>query len=348
LFGFLDFPRTSSALILPRRSPSNRRGMKPVSICLGVTLLAVVAIGVVGCGSRESGPTRKLRLAFVANTSANFWTLARRGTEDAARELGDVEVLFRMPATGSAAEQQQLLDDLLAGGVDGIAVSPVDAANQTAALNQIAERTLLITHDSDAPASRRRCYIGTDNVAAGRQAGEMLREALPQGGKVMVFVGKKDAQNARERLAGLQEALAGSNIEILDVRTDDADPVRAQKNAEDALVTHPDLAGMVGLWAYNGPAILHAVRAAGKIGRVKIVCFDEEADVLRGVAEGAIHGTVVQQPYEFGKQAILRMARYLRGDTNALSPGRIVVPTMKIQQHNVAEFQARLTQWLRK
>jgi ribose transport system substrate-binding protein len=322
--------------------------MKPLCDFFRAALVAAAALALAGCGARESAATKKLRLAFVANTSANFWTLARRGTEDAARELGNVEVLFRMPATGSAAEQQQLLDDLLAAGVDGIAVSPVDALNQTAALNQIAERTLLITHDSDAPASRRRCYIGTDNVAAGRQAGQMLREALPAGGKVMVFVGKKDAQNARERLAGLQEALAGGNIEILDVRTDDADPVRARKNAEDALVTHPDLAGMVGLWAYNGPAILHAVRAAGKIGKVQIVCFDEETDVLRGVAEGAIYGTVVQQPYEFGKQAILRMARYLRGDTNALSPERIVVPTMKIQRDNVAEFQARLAEWLRK
>lgn len=322
--------------------------MKRFSTIVRAALPAALLLSLAGCGVRESAPTGTLRLAFVANTSANFWTLARRGTEDAARQLGNVEVLFRMPATGSAAEQQQLLDDLLAAGVDGIAVSPVDALNQTAALNQIAQRTLLITHDSDAPASRRRCYIGTDNVAAGRQAGEMLREALPGGGKVMVFVGKKDAQNARERLAGLQEALVGSNIEILDVRTDDADPVRAQKNAEDALVTHPDLAGMVGLWAYNGPAILHAVRAAGKIGRVQIVCFDEEADVLRGVAEGAIHGTVVQQPYEFGKQAILRMANYLRGDTNALSPERIVVPTVKIQRHNVAEFQARLAELLRR
>ncbi len=311
-------------------------------------LPALVLVAVAGCGGSPSSGERKLRLAFVANTSANFWTLARRGTEEAARHAGNVEVLFRMPATGSAAEQQQLLDDLLAAGVDGIAVSPVDAANQTAALDQIARRTLLITHDSDAPASRRRCYIGTDNVAAGRQAGEMLREALPRGGKVMVFVGKKDAQNARERLAGLQEALAGSGIEILDVRTDDADPVRAQKNAEDALVRHPDLAGMVGLWAYNGPAILHAVRAAGKVGHVRIVCFDEEADVLQGIAEGAIHGTVVQQPYEFGKQTILRMARYLRGDTSALSPERIVVPTIKIQRHNVAEFQARLAELLGK
>ena len=78
-------------------------------------------------------------------------------------------------------------------------------------------------------ATRRRrdrvCYIGTDNVAAGRQAGQLIREAIPEGGSIMLFVGKLDAQNAQERIQGIREALAGSNIRIIDVRTDDADDV---------------------------------------------------------------------------------------------------------------------------
>ena len=69
-----------------------------------------------------------------------------------------------------------------------------------------------VTQDSDAPDGNRSCYIGTDNVAAGRQAGELLKEALPQGGKIMVFVGVLDAANAQQRYQGLKEALAGSNV----------------------------------------------------------------------------------------------------------------------------------------
>src|SRR2546425_7414148 len=90
--------------------------------------------------------------------------------------------------------------------------------------------------------------------------------SLPQGGKIMVFVGTLDAANAQQRYQGLKETLQGSNIQILDVRTDNADRVRAKSNAADALVNHADLAGMVGLWAYNGPTILGAVRDAGRIG----------------------------------------------------------------------------------
>ena len=92
------------------------------------------------------------------------------------------------------------------------------------------------------------------------------------------------------------------------------DDVRAKANAADTLVRYPDIKGLVGLWSYNGPAILNAVREAGKVGRVRIVAFDEADETLAGVKEGAIHATVVQQPYEFGYQAIMRMAQAVRGD----------------------------------
>jgi len=324
-------------------------------------LLAAALLAATGCG-RSSVPdatapdaaapepeTKKLRLAFVTNNASTFWTIARKGCETAVQDLGDIELDFRIPSGGSAAEQQQLLDDLMAKGVDGIAVSPVDPANQTEVLNKVAAQTLLITHDSDAPDSDRVCYIGTDNTAAGVEAGKLIKEALPAGGQIMIFVGTLDAANARERLAGIKQELAGSKIEILDVRTDETDQVRAKNNVQDTLVKYPDVACLVGLWSYNGPAIVNAATEAGKIGQVKIVCFDEEEQTLAGVASGAIHGTVVQQPYEFGRQAITRMAQYLRGDETVFpADGIQIVPTLSIKKAEVAAFEARLNKLLGK
>jgi ribose transport system substrate-binding protein len=309
-----------------------------------------IALVVPGCGKKEGetpgaggGATKKkLKLAFVTNNASDFWTIARAGTRDAEKELGNVEVDFRIPSSGDAAEQTRILEDLLAKGVDGIAVSPKDPANQTDLLNKVASQTLLVCHDSDAPDSKRTCYIGTDNTAAGVEAAKLIKEALPNGGKIMVFVGTLDAQNAKERYAGIKKELEGSKVEIIDVRTDETDRARAQKNVEDTLVKYSDVACLVGLWSYNGPAILNGVRSGGKEGKVKIVCFDEEAETLAGVAAGAIHATVVQQPYEFGKQAITKMAKYLEGDKAALAGGKQIVPTLNIRKHNVAEFQARL------
>jgi ribose transport system substrate-binding protein len=311
--------------------------------CL-ITILAAAVFSTVQCNADG----KKLRLAFVCNNAAVFWTIARAGTAEAEKTLGDVQVDFKIPATGSASEQQQIINDLLASGIDGIAVSPIDPGNQTAFLNKVASQTLLICHDSDAPKSKRVCYIGTDNVAAGHEAGKLIKEALPDGGKVVVFVGKLDAQNAKERLGGIKEEIAGSKVEIIDTRTDDTDIVRAQNNAADALVTYPDVACLVGLWNYNGPAILNAVKKSGKAGQVKIVCFDEDSATLKGVAAGDIYGTVVQQPFEFGRQAITKMDKYLHGDKDALGGGKQIIPTQSIKKDNVAEFQARLNSLLGK
>jgi ribose transport system substrate-binding protein len=307
-----------------------------------------------GCGKSENSgntgnaavPAKKLKLAFVSNNASPFWTEARTGCNDAAKELGNVNVDFRIPSSGTAAEQQQILDDLLAEGIDGIAASPIDPANETDFLNKIAGQTLFITTDSDAPLTKRVCYIGTDNVAAGVEAGKLIKAALPNGGKIMMFVGTLDAQNAKDRYAGIKQELAGSNISIIDVRTDETDRSRAQRNVEDTLVQYPDIAGLVGLWSYNGPAIINAVKSANKAGAVKIICFDDEDQTLAGVADGSVFGTIVQQPYEFGKQAITKMAQYLGGDKSALAGGVQIVPTLAIQKDNVADYSAKLKKLL--
>ncbi len=288
-------------------------------------------------GTTASGT--KYKLAFVTNNASEFWTIARKGTEKAAKENPNIQVEFKIPADGTAAEQQRLIDDLLANGIQGIAISPVDPANQTPLLNRVAGQTLVVTQDSDAPNSNRACYIGTDNVAAGRQAGELVKEALPQGGKIMVFVGVLDAENAKQRFQGLKEALAGSNVTIIDVRTDNTDRVRAKANASDTLVNNPDIAGMVGLWSYNGPAILAAVREANKTDKVKIVAFDEEDETLNGVKDGAIFATVVQQPFEFGYRSMELMAKVLGGDKSQIpATKQIFVPTKAIKKADVEEF----------
>jgi ribose transport system substrate-binding protein len=293
------------------------------------------------CSTTQQTSTKKL--AFVTNNAADFWTIARKGCEQADSELADVDVEFRIPADGTAAEQRRIVDDLLAKGVSGMAMSPVDPVNQTQMINEVAKQILVLTQDSDAPQSDRACYLGTDNVAAGRQAGELIKEALPQGGKIMVFVGKSDARNAQERFQGIKETLQGSKVEILDLRTDDTDRVRAKSNVSDTLVKHAEVAGLVGLWSYNGPAILNAVKDAGKVGQVKIICFDEEDETLAGVKDGAIFATVVQQPYEFGYQSVLLMAKALGGDSSAIPANKQkIIPTLIIKQNNVAEFTAKI------
>jgi ribose transport system substrate-binding protein len=324
--------------------------MRPENSIRSILCTVLFTVLLAGCQqnpgiSGGGSGTHTHRLAFVTNNASDFWTIARKGTEKAAKEIPGITVEFRIPADGTAAEQQRQVDDLLSNGIDGIAISPVDPANQTPMLNNASSKALVVTQDSDAPTSKRVCYIGTDNVAAGRQAGELLKEALPQGGKIMVFVGVLDAENAKQRYQGLKEALAGSNVQIIDVRTDNTDRVRAKSNAADTLVNNPDIAGMVGLWSYNGPAILSAVKEANKTDKVKIVAFDEEDPTLEGIKEGAIYATVVQQPFEFGYRSMELMSKYLNGDKSVVPATRqIFVPTIAIKKADVEEFQKKINQ----
>jgi ribose transport system substrate-binding protein len=309
-----------------------------------VSACVLIALMIPAC-SRTPESARNLRVAFVTNNASDFWTIARKGCEQAGRELPDVEVEFKIPSDGTAAEQRRIVDDLLAKGVAAIAISPVDPVNQTQMINETARQALVVTQDSDAPQSERSCYIGTDNTEAGRQAGALIKESLPDGGRIMVFVGKMDARNAQERLQGIKEAIQGSKVEIIDVRTDDTDRVRAKANVSDTLVKYPEVKELVGLWSYNGPAILNAVRDAGKVGQVKIVCFDEEDETLAGVKEGAIYATVVQQPYEFGYQSVHLMAKVLKGDRSVIPPDKQkIVPTLVIRQDSVDAFRTKINQ----
>ncbi len=310
--------------------------MRNVYLCI---LLGLGLFSITSCGPASGN----LKLAFVTNNASDYWTIARKGVEKADSELSDVSVEFKLPGEGTAAEQKRIIDDLVSTGVQGIAISPVDPDNQTQLINDTAKKTLVMTQDSDAPSSDRSLYIGTDNVAAGRQAGELIKEALPNGGKIMVFVGKSDARNAAERYQGLKEALQGSRVEIIDLRTDDTDRARAKTNAADTLVKYADVAALVGLWSYNGPAILNAVKDANKVGQVKVICFDEEDETLAGVKEGAIFATVVQQPYEFGYQSVILMSKILKGDKSVIPANKqINVPTLVIKKDNVEEFTKKI------
>ncbi len=291
----------------------------------------------------------KKLIAFVVNVPADFWVIARRGLEKAASELPNYDVQMYIPGEMSAAAQKRVMEDLLAKNVAAMTISPVNPDNSTDILNQVASKAVLFTVDGDAPKSNRIMYIGTDNTAAGRSHGELIKKALPNGGKIVLFVGTMDAANSQERVKGIKEALEGTKIEILDIRTDGGDQAKAKANVEDTLTKYPNIDLLSGLWAYNTPQIYNAVKAAGREGKVKIVGFDEDQQTLKGISEGVIEATVVQQPYEFGYESVKELAQYLEGDHSIVPANKQqIIPTKVIDKSNVKEFAASIREMLKK
>lgn len=322
-------------------------------LALSVSILA-------GCTSRgtekaSSQGEAQPRFAFITNGVADFWKPAAAGAEKAGEELGaDVTVI--MPS--GLTDQTRKIEDLLSRGTDGIAISPIDPQNQGGILNQAAEQTILVTHDSDAPDSNRLAYIGMDNYKAGLMCGELTRKALPDGGKIMILVGRLDQDNAQRRRQGCIDAILGRSPDptrrdpsgntlasddgkyiILGTLTDQFDRAKAKANAEDALTRHPDLTAMIGLFEYNPPLILEALDRAGKLKQVKVIAFDENDATLQGITDGTVVGTIVQDPYGYGHESIRVLNDLHAGHTASIPESKFVdIPARVIDSSNVTAF----------
>jgi ribose transport system substrate-binding protein len=316
----------------------------------------ILALFLTQCGKSGSSSTGtgKPRIAYMGNAIAPFWTIAEKGARKAGAEFGaDVEV--RMPQNGPT-DQKRMVEELLARGIDGIAISPADPANQLDLLKEIASRTNMITQDSDAPDSPRLCFVGMDNYQAGRLCGKMVKEAMPNGGTVMFFVGRAGQLNGKQRRQGATDelldrptgekhddppdaVLKGPKYTILGTRTDEADFAKAKANAQDALTRYPDLGCMIGLFSYNPPNIYAAVKEAGRLGKVRIVAFDEDDDTLRGVQAGDIYATVVQSPYKYGYESVRILTQLAKGDKSVIPANKFFnVPAKALKKPDIEAF----------
>ncbi len=338
-------------------------------------ILAVAVLCITGCqpeknpaspasaGSPPAATGKKKRVAFVSNGVAAFWTIAETGVKHAGEKFG-LDVSVHMPA--GIEDQKTMVEDLITRGVDGIAISPIDPSNQTEILNKAAARTKLITHDSDAPDSNRMLYIGMDNYTAGRMCGQLVKEALPKGGKLMIFIGRLEQDNARRRRQGVidevlgrsvdpkrydppDQVLTGNGFTILGTLTDQFDRAKGKANAEDTLARHTDLAAMVGLFGYNPPLLIEALDRAGKLGKVKLIAFDEADETLDGIQKGVVYGTVVQNPYLYGYRSVELLGELAKGTPGVVPESKFIdIPARQIRKDNVDEFWSDLKAKLKK
>jgi len=322
--------------------------------CLAAAAIGFAALTNVGCdrsnsggGNASTGTGKTYKLAFVTNNASDFWKIAAAGVHKYEKE-GKVQVDVKMPPNGTVEEQNRTLEELTSQGYDGVAVSVIAPADQVPALNKAAAKTNLITFDSDSPKSDRLLYIGTNNYEAGKVCGGEIVKLLPNGGKMAVFVGTLSADNAAQRLKGIQDAIAGHKIEIVDKREDNTDRNKARTNVEDILNAHSDLNLVCGLWSYNGPQIAAALEGSGKKGKVLAAVFDEEDGTLNGIANDTIQVTVVQKPFQFGylsSKWIHDLAKDKDKAKAALPADKIVDTGVEvITKANVADFKAKLAE----
>ena len=324
------------------RIPASKLVRLRLAGAIAALLLAVAP----GCKRGEGGGSSSggYRFAFVTNNSTDFWNIAEKGIRKAEREFPNVKVSMFRPLKGEVADQQRFLEDIMVQGFDGVTISPINPDSMTEILARVAAKMPLVTTDSDAPKSPRKAYVGTNNVEAGKSAGNTAIAALKAAnitkGKVALFVGRIDAQNAVERKQGIEETLGKvPGFEILPVFLDHTDRALAKKNVEDALARYPDLVLLMGIWSYNGPCAADAVRTSARAQKPILVVFDEEEETLKGVQDGLISATIVQRPFEMGYQTT-RVQKELK--EGKAQPPLVDTGILVVNKANVDSFWSEL------
>ena len=295
-------------------------------------LLATVAgIFAVSVAAEAMAQDKPIFALVPKNTNNPFFDQARDGCKKAEAELGDFECLYIGPGEhGGGEEQVQVVADLVARGVAGIAVAPSNAPVMVAPLLEAKAAGIpVVTWDSDLLAENsdlRVAYIGTKNYDIGVNLAKLAMEAKPEGGSLCIQSGGAAAANHNERMQGIRDTLAGeasseppgnrlegangwTEIDGCPLYTDD-DFMRANQQLEDILAREGDLDAFLPTGGFP-QFVPDAYRAAvtphkGRIdsGALALIVADTLPVQMDLMAEGLSMGQVGQRPFEMGEQAM--------------------------------------------
>ncbi|MBL8100046.1 MAG: substrate-binding domain-containing protein [Anaerolineales bacterium] len=260
----------------------------------------LAAVQAIKDATAGQSPPAGAKFAILTNNLSPFWTAAQQGASRASAELG-VPITFQGPTAADLLSQQlTMLETFINDDYTSITFSAIDRQAAGSIIQRAVDEGISVfCMDSDATGTARSMYIGMSDYDAGVAAAEAALEIIGSG-KVVGLVGFATAQNAQDRIAGVTDTRAGTDLEMVEVLYDDVKPEVALSNAQTAIQKYPDLAGFITFYSYDGPAAGQAVKQAGKAGEIKIVAFDAEPETQRLMQEGVIQVMIGQRVFHYG------------------------------------------------
>ncbi len=264
------------------------------------------------------------RFVIVPKAMNNpFFDFARDGCLKRAKELGNIECIYKGPVEHEPATQAQIIQDFVTQKVDGLAISVADVAAMTKSIEAATAAGIpVITFDADAPGSKRIAYIGTNNKEFGLALGKQLLKMRPDGGKYAMVSGGPGAKNLAERVDGVREALKGWKwTEVAGSPTFcNDDPALAVQQMTDMRTATPDLAAIVpiGGWPMFAPEGFKAFASRNKkdidSGKFTLVVADTLKMQLELLRDGYANALVGQRPFEMGEKAMDTLLAIKKGE----------------------------------
>ena len=290
--------------------------------------LVLLLLSITGIGCKQSVDSSSLgeasvgkltkRFIFITNGDDPYFDVLNAGLQAGAEKYdlasSNIEVVMEKNNATAQGQINRLRQLVTQADIAAVAISVIQAENVAIVeeMKRLAEKGVpVITVDGDINgklfSDARPFYIGTDNLIAGRLLGTAAKKVLEsrgvdEGGFIQ-FTGFTDNDNARARMNGCRDAL-GKNYNELDRMADSFDHSRARDNVRTALVNHPDVHALVGIWAYNAPAIAEVVAERGARDQISIFTFDAAAQAIEHMKDGHIDCMIVQNPFEMGIQTV--------------------------------------------
>jgi len=287
-----------------------------------------------GCGGGSQGPDgaagpaktasgeKRYRIAVIPKgTTHEFWKSVHAGAENAAKELGNVEILWKGPVLENDREGQiQVVQDFIVQRVDGICLAPLDSQALVEYVSESVEKGIpVVIFDSGLDREDEIVsYVATDNRKGGELAAHRLAEAMNKEGNAVLLRYTKGSESTHQREEGFLEAMRRDYPGIKLLETEEyagTTPQESLAKAQQVLQKHRDTVnGIFAVCEPNATGVLTALEELELAGNVKFVAFDPNVPLINGLKDGKVDGIVLQDPVTMGYQAVMTMVQHLKGE----------------------------------
>lgn len=275
-----------------------------------------------GAATRSDGGGKTYRIAVIPKgTTHEFWKSVHAGAVNAAKELGNVEILWKGPALESDTPGQiQVVQDFIAQKVDGICLAPLDSSALVEYVEEAVEKGIpVVIFDSGLDKQDRIVsYVATDNRKGGELAARELAQAMGNSGDAVVLRYKQGSESTYQREEGFLECLRrdypGVNI-LSSEEYAGTTPIESLNRAMDVLQKYKgEVDGVFAVCEPNATGVLGALKELDLAGKVKFIAFDPNVPLIKGLEDGTVHGIVLQDPVVMGYTAVTTMMKHLKGE----------------------------------
>ena len=277
-------------------------------------LVLVVSVFLAGCNSSEEKAAgtevreEEFYSMVVFTKGAEYFNWCYAGMKDAAKTVGDhIKVELQGPAEWDASLEARAVEQVIAKKPNGILVAAADEATLIPAINKAIDSGIpVIGFDSDSPDSKRISYVGTNNYDFGAVGAKAMAEYLSGKGEVAIcLVPGTVAQE--ERAQGFKDYLAQHTpgVKVVTELNDEGDVAKTETLCTALLQSNPNIKGIFSTHGYGAPGAAAAVRTLNMQDKVAIIGSDYGTAVIELILNGEVDGTVIDDPYLIGYQAMM-------------------------------------------